>query len=90
MTSFDYYLLDAGAQLIVGETLRHSDILDAFERMRALLDEHAEIETIQLWQGEHFIGLIKRSDGRLIMRSRVDPPPAHPLFPREKPETKAS
>jgi hypothetical protein len=89
MTFFNYYLFDAGARLVESETAAHDDILDAFERMRALLDERTPIAMVQLWQDENFVGHIKRSDGRLILKNRTDPLPAHPLVAQEPPETKA-
>lgn len=90
MTSFNYDLFDSGAQLIDSETAAHDDIVDAFERMRALLDEHAEIEMVQLWQDDSFVGHITRAEGRLVLKSQADPLPAHPLFTQDPPETKAS
>lgn len=90
MTFFNYYLFDAGAQLVENDAAEHGDILDAFERMRGLMDQHAAIEMVQLWQAENFIGHIKRSDGRLILKNQADPLPTHPLFAQDTPETKAS
>lgn len=90
MSSFNYYLFDTGAQLVRSDSAEHEDILDAFERMRDLLDRHATIEMVQLWQAENFVGHIKRSEGRLVLKSQADPLPTHPLFTQESPETKAS
>lgn len=90
MSSFNYYLFDTGARLVQSDSAEHDDILDAFERMRDLLDRHATIEMVQLWQAENFVGHIKRSEGRLVLKSQADPLPTHPLFTRDSPETKAS
>ena len=90
MTFFNYYLFDADTRLVESQAAEHDDILDAFERMRSVMDEHAAIETVQLWQAENFVGHIKRSDGRLILKNQADPLPSHPLFAQEPRETKAS
>lgn len=90
MTFFNYYLFDAGARLVESDSAEHADILDAFERMRDLLDEHGAIEMVQLWQAENFVGHIKRSEGRLVLKNQADPLPTHPLFAQNPPETKAS
>jgi hypothetical protein len=89
MTVFTYYLFDQGANMVTAEAATHGDILDAFERMRALLDEFEMIATVQLWEDEEFVGHIKRSDGRLILKSNSDPVPLHPLA-QDPPESKAS
>jgi hypothetical protein len=89
MTVFTYYLFDQGANMVTAEAATHDDILDAFERMRALLDEFEMIAMVQLWQDEEFVGHVKRSDGRLILKSIADPVPLHPLG-QDHPETKAS
>jgi hypothetical protein len=90
MNFFNYYLFDADARLIESDRAEHSDILDAFERMRDLLDRHTTIEMVQLWQAENFVGHIKRSEGRLVLKNQADPLPAHPLFTQDSPEIKAS
>ena len=79
MTLFSFYLFDANARLVTAHTSRHDDILDAFERMRALLDEAQAMAMVQLWQGEEFVAYLKRSDGRLVMKQQSDVPAAHPL-----------
>lgn len=89
MTIFTYYLFDQGANMVTAEAASHDDILDAFERMRALLAEFEMIAMVQLWQDEEFVGHIKRSDGRLILKSNADLLPLHPLA-QDPPETKAS
>lgn len=89
MASFSYYLFDCDARLVDSETATHTDILDAFERMRALIDERPAIAMVQLWQEENFVGHVKRSDGRLILKSRAEPLPTHPIFSQDSPETKA-
>jgi hypothetical protein len=89
MTSFTYYLFDQSANMVTAEVASHDDILDAFERMRALLDEFEMIAMVQLWQDEEFVGHVKRSDGRLILKSTVDPVPVSPRA-QDTPETKAS
>jgi hypothetical protein len=45
MTVFTYYLFDQGANMVTAEAATHDDILDAFERMRSLLDEFEMIAT---------------------------------------------
>lgn len=90
MAQFDYYLFDAGAQLVDTGAAAHDDLLDAFERMHALLGQDAAIARIELWQEENFVARIDRSDGRLALKSRIDPPPAHPLHAARQPATKAS
>ncbi|HWE72464.1 MAG TPA: hypothetical protein VG328_04835 [Stellaceae bacterium] len=89
MTVFTYYLLDQSANMVTAEAVIHDDILDAFERMRALLDEFEMIAMVQLWEDEEFVGHIKRSDGRLVLKSNSDPIPLHPLA-QNPPATKAS
>ncbi len=89
MTVFAYYLFDQGANMVTAEAASHDDILDAFERMRALLDEFEMIAMVQLWQDEEFVGHVRRSDGRLILKSTADPVPLHPLA-QDQPDTKAS
>lgn len=89
MTVFTYYLFDQSANMVTAEAATHDDILDAFEQMRGLLDEFDMIAMVQLWQDEDFVGHIKRSDGRLILKSNADPVPLHPLA-QDPPETKAS
>jgi hypothetical protein len=89
MTVFTYYLFDQGANMVTAEAATHDDILDAFERMRALLDEFEMIAMVQLWADEEFVGHIKRSDGRLVLKSRADPIPLHPLA-QDPPATRAS
>lgn len=88
MALFSYYLFDSDARLVDSDTAAHVDILDAFERMRALIDDRAAIAMVQLWQDENFIGHVKRSDGRLILKSRAEPLPTHPLFAQDRPDTK--
>jgi hypothetical protein len=90
MGLFSYYMFDSGARLVRAEAGEHDDILDAFERMRLLLEELTTIEMVQLWQDENFVAHIKRSDGRLILKTKTDPLPAHPLFAQRPPATKAS
>jgi hypothetical protein len=89
MTVFTYYLFDQNANMVTAEAANHDDILDAFERMRALLDEFEMIAMVQLWHDEEFVGHVNRSDGRLILKSSADPVPLHPLA-QDPPETKAS
>jgi hypothetical protein len=89
MTVFTYYLFDQGANMVTAEAATHDDILDAFERMRSLLDEFEMIAMVQLWEDEEFVGHVKRSDGRLILKSVADPIPLHPVA-QDTPETKAS
>ena len=89
MTVFTYYLLDQSANMVTAESAAHDDILDAFERMRSLLDEFEMIAAVQLWEDEEFVGHLKRSDGRLILRRNNDPIPLHPLA-QDTPESKAS
>jgi hypothetical protein len=89
MTVFTYYLLDQSANMVTAESATHDDILDAFERMRALLDEFEMIASVQLWEDEEFVGHVRRSDGRLILKRNNDPIPLHPLG-QNPPETKAS
>ena len=79
MTVFTYYLFDQGANMVTAEAATHDDILDAFERMRGLLDEFEMIAMVQLWEDEEFVGHLKRSDGRLILKSNANPVPLHPL-----------
>lgn len=88
MTLFNYYLFDAGARLVDSETAEHDDILGALERMRTLLEERAPIAMVQLWQAQDFVGHINRHDGRVILRSKADPVPVHPLLAQDRPETK--
>ena len=89
MTIFTYYLFDQSANMVTAEAASHDDILDAFERMRSLLEEFEMIAMVQLWQDEEFVGHIKRSDGRLILKSNAEPLPLHPMA-QDPPETKAS
>ena len=89
MTVFTYYLFDEGANMVTVETASHDDIVDAFDRMRTMLDQFEMIAMVQLWQDEEFVGHIKRSDGRLILKSNADTSPLHPLA-QDSPETKAS
>ncbi len=89
MTVFTYYLFDPGANMVTAEAADHEDILDAFDRMRAMLDEFEMIAMVQLWQDEEFIGHIKRDDGRLVLKSQTEPPAQNPL-PQDAPERKAS
>jgi hypothetical protein len=89
MTSFSYYFFDVGSQLVDNETAEHDDILDAFERMQALLDERAAVAMVQLWQAENFVAHINRRDRRLILKSKTEPLPLHPLVTQDPPETKA-
>jgi hypothetical protein len=44
---------------------------------------------VQLWQDEEFVGHIKRSDGRLILKRRAEPQPERPPA-QARPATKAS
>jgi hypothetical protein len=90
MGLFSYYMFDGGARLVRAEAGEHEDILDAFERMRQLLEELSTIEMVQLWQDENFVAHIARSDGRLILKTKTDPLPTHPLIERRSPATKAS
>jgi hypothetical protein len=90
MARFSYYMFDGAARLVRAEAGEHEDILDAFERMRMLLDELTAIEMVQLWQDEDFVGHIKRGDGRLILKTKTDPLPTHPLYAARRPATKAS
>jgi hypothetical protein len=90
MAQFSYYMFDGAARLVRAEASEHEDILDALARMPVLLDELTAIEMIQLWQDENFIGHIRRSDGRLILNTKSDPVPAHPLLASHPPATKAS
>jgi len=89
MTAFTYYLFDTNANMVTAEAAAHDDILDAFERMRGLLDDFEMIAMVQLWQDEEFVGHIKRSDGRLVLKSTADPVQLHPLA-QDSRETKAS
>src|SRR6185503_14674468 len=89
MTIFTYYLFDEGANMVTAEAATHDDIVDAFDRMRALLDEFEMIAMVQLWQDEEFVGQIRRGDGRLILKKNSDPAPVHPLA-QPLPKTKAS
>ena len=89
MTAFTYYLFDINANMVTAEAAAHDDIVDAFERMRALLDDFEMIATVQLWRDEEFVGHIKRSDGRLILKGNADPVPLHPLA-QDPRESKAS
>jgi hypothetical protein len=89
MTVFTYYLFDQSANMITAEAANHEDILDAFERMRHLLDEFEMVATVQLWQDEEFVGHLRRGDGRLILKTNADPLPLRPLT-QDPPETKAS
>lgn len=88
MALFSYYLFDSDARLVDSDSAEHTDILDAFERMRMFIDERAAIAMVQLWQDESFVGHIKRSDGRLILKSRAEPLPSHPLFAQNPPASK--
>lgn len=89
MTVFTYYLFDQGANMVTAEAATHDDILDAFERMRHLLDEFEMIATVQLWENDEFVGHIRRTDGRLILKSNADQIPLHPLA-QDTPASKAS
>jgi hypothetical protein len=89
MTSFTYYLFDEGANMVTAETATHDDIVEAFDRMRAMLDKFEMIATVQLWRDEEFVGHIKRSDGRLIVTRNADRAPVHPLA-QSPPASKAS
>jgi hypothetical protein len=89
MAAFNFYLFEAGTLLGRAEASENSDILDALERMHTLLDEQPRLAMVQLWRHENFIGHIKRSDGRLILKSKTDPLPAHPRFVLD-PATNAS
>jgi hypothetical protein len=89
MTVFTYYLFDQGANMVTAEAATHDDIVDAFERMRTLLDEFEMIAMVQLWQNEEFVAHVKRSDGRLILKSNADPVPLRPRA-QKPPKTKAS
>ncbi len=73
MAQYTYHLFDAEARMVRSEIAAHRDILDALERMRTLLDEHAAIAMVQLWQHENFIGHINRTEGRLILKRQSDP-----------------
>ncbi len=88
MAFYNYFLFDGGARLVKSKSAEHSDILDAFEQARALLDAAASIAMVQLWQHENFIGHIDRADGRLILKRQADSLPAHPVFAHDPPETK--
>ena len=90
MAVFSYYMFDSTARLVRAEAAEHADIVDALEPMRALLDELETIEMVQLWRDENFIAHVKRSDGRLILNTKVNPPPAHPLRGQQPPTVKAS
>ncbi|HXR85874.1 MAG TPA: hypothetical protein VN728_02840 [Stellaceae bacterium] len=89
MTSFTYYLFDQGANMITAEAANHEDIVNAFDRMRTLLDKFEMIATVQLWQDEEFVAQIKRSEGRLILKKNGEPAPVHPLA-QPLPKSKAS
>ena len=89
MTVFTYYLFDQGANMVTAEAATHDDILDAFERMRHLLDEFEMIATVQLWENDEFVGHIRRTDGRLILQSNAAQIPLHPLA-QDTPASKAS
>jgi hypothetical protein len=89
MTVFTYYLFDEGANMVTVETATHEDIVDAFDRMRTMLDKFEMIAMVQLWHDEEFVGHIRRSDGRLIVTRNADPAPAHPLS-QPLPKSKAS
>jgi hypothetical protein len=89
MTAFTYYLFDQSTNMVTVEAAVHDDILDAFDRMRALLSEFEMIASVQLWQDDEFVAQIKRGDGRLILKCKDDPIPRHPLA-QNRPETKAS
>ncbi len=89
MTIFTYYLFDQNANMVTAEAATHDDIVDAFDRMRTLLDEFEMIAMVQLWQDDEFVGQIRRGDGRLILRRNADPEPCHPLA-QNLPRTKAS
>lgn len=89
MTVFTYYLFDEGANMVTVETATHDDIVEAFDRMRAMLDKFEMIAMVQLWRDEEFVGHIKRSDGRLIVTRHADPVPVRPLS-QPLPKTKAS
>lgn len=89
MTAFTYYLFDQGANMVTAESATHDDILDAFEEMRAMLDQFEMIAMVQLWQDEEFVAHIKRGDSRLILKRNTDPAPVHPLA-QSRPRTKAS
>ena len=89
MTSFTYYLFDEGANMVTVETATHDDIVQAFDRMRAMLDRFEMIAMVQLWHDEEFVGHIKRSDGRLILTANPDRAALHPRA-QHPPATKAS
>lgn len=89
MTVFTYYLFDQGANMVTADAVTHDDILDAFDRMRTLLDEFEMIAMVQLWQDEEFVAQIRRNDGRLILKGKTDPAPVHPLT-QSRPAKKAS
>ena len=89
MTIFTYYLFDQSANMVSAEAATHDDILDAFERMRILLDEFEMIAMVQLWQDEELVGHIKRGDGRLVLKSNAEPAPRDPLA-QDPPASKAS
>ena len=89
MTVFTYYLFDEGANMVTAETAAHDDIVEAFDRMRTMLDKFEMIAMVQLWRDEEFVGHIKRSDGRLIVTRNPDRAPVHPLA-QNAPKTKAS
>ena len=90
MAQYTYFLFDTGVRMVHTETIKHVDSLDALERMRMMLDDFADIETVQLWQHENYIGHITRSEGRLILKRQSDPMPAHPLLGPIAPETQAA
>ena len=89
MTVFTYYLFDQGANMVTAEAASHDDILDAFDHIRALLDQFEMIALVQLWQNEEFVGQIERGDGRLVLKKNTDPVPLRPLA-QSRPKTKAS
>jgi hypothetical protein len=89
MTTFTYYLFDQGANMVTAESATHDDIVDAFDRMRALLDDFEMIAMVQLWRDEEFVGHIKRSDKRLMLARNADLVPLHPLA-QNPPASKAS
>lgn len=89
MTVFTYYLFDEGANMVTVETASHDDIVDAFDRMRTMLDQFEMIAMVQLWHDEEFVGHIRRSDGRLIVTRNSDRTPVHPLA-QNPPASKAS
>lgn len=89
MTIFTYYLFDQDGNMVAAEAAPHEDILDAFDRLRTLLDKFEMIAMVQLWQDDEFVGQIKRGDGRLILKKNADPVPVHPLA-QNLPKTKAS